>query len=140
MKKVLAFGTFDILHPGHEYYLTEAKKLGDELVVVIGRDSVLKRLHGKTPRNDERDRGEWVSALEYVDRVTLGVDAQSFDDYIIVIEEEKPDVIALGYDDKTDERALRKKLTKQGIDCEVVRVLSLKPEVYKSSRIRKTTL
>lgn len=37
-KKVMAFGTFDLFHPGHQYYLSEASKSGDELIVVIARD------------------------------------------------------------------------------------------------------
>jgi len=45
--KVLAFGTFDILHPGHEFYLKEAKKHGDILDVVVARDSTVEKIKGK---------------------------------------------------------------------------------------------
>lgn len=38
MKKVLTYGTFDLLHPGHIYLLKEAKKLGDELIVGVSTD------------------------------------------------------------------------------------------------------
>ena len=46
MKKVMATGTFDLLHPGHGIYLNEAKKLGGEdakLYVVIARDSTVEK-------------------------------------------------------------------------------------------------
>ena len=38
MKWVVATGTFDILHPGHLFYLEESKKLGDELWVIVARE------------------------------------------------------------------------------------------------------
>ena len=40
----MATGTFDILHMGHIYYLKEAKKLGDELVIVVARDFTVRKL------------------------------------------------------------------------------------------------
>jgi len=43
MVRVMATGVFDLLHPGHIHYLTEAKKLGDELVVVVARTSTAER-------------------------------------------------------------------------------------------------
>jgi len=39
MTKVMAQGTFDILHPGHLHYFNESAEKGEELVVVISRDS-----------------------------------------------------------------------------------------------------
>ena len=45
MKKVMTFGSFDVLHKGHEHYLKEAKSYGDYLIVVVARDeNILKRL------------------------------------------------------------------------------------------------
>ena len=38
MVRVMATGVFDILHLGHLYFLREARKLGDELVVVVATD------------------------------------------------------------------------------------------------------
>ena len=37
-KIVMTFGTFDHLHPGHIYYLSEARKYGDYLITVVARD------------------------------------------------------------------------------------------------------
>ena len=39
IRRVVATGTFDLLHPGHLYYLEESKKLGDELWVIVARDA-----------------------------------------------------------------------------------------------------
>jgi FAD synthetase len=43
-KKVMTFGTFDLFHPGHVYYLSEAESLGDELIVIIARDERVTKL------------------------------------------------------------------------------------------------
>ncbi|MEM2588044.1 MAG: adenylyltransferase/cytidyltransferase family protein, partial [Candidatus Bathyarchaeia archaeon] len=58
-KVVLAEGTFDLLHYGHVYYLTNAKKAGGEgskLVVVVARDKTVERLKGWKPVIPEGQR------------------------------------------------------------------------------------
>ena len=47
MKKVMCAGTFDIVHKGHIYFLEQAKKFGDYLVVVVARDSTSEKNKGK---------------------------------------------------------------------------------------------
>ena len=46
-KKVMTFGTFDGVHQGHENLLTQAKKLGNELIVVVAQDATVLKLKGK---------------------------------------------------------------------------------------------
>ena len=70
MTRVMAQGTFDILHPGHTHYLKESLALGDELYVVIARDSRMKDT--KDLYMNEVDRREVVDALEFVDQAVLG--------------------------------------------------------------------
>ncbi len=41
---VMTFGTFDMFHPGHEYYLSEARKLGDTLITIVARDVTVTRI------------------------------------------------------------------------------------------------
>ncbi|MEM2913737.1 MAG: adenylyltransferase/cytidyltransferase family protein, partial [Candidatus Bathyarchaeia archaeon] len=58
-KVVLAEGTFDLLHYGHVYYLTNAKKLGGEkskLIVIVARDKTVERLKGRKPIIPEDQR------------------------------------------------------------------------------------
>jgi len=43
-KVVMTFGTFDMFHPGHRYYLSEARKYGDILIVVVALDATVERL------------------------------------------------------------------------------------------------
>lgn len=60
MNIVLTFGTFDYLHPGHKFYLRQAKKLGDYLITVIARDTNVLTTKGELPDHDEDTRLERV--------------------------------------------------------------------------------
>jgi rfaE bifunctional protein nucleotidyltransferase chain/domain len=69
-KIVTTNGCFDILHRGHAYYLKEAKKLGDILVVGINSDESVRGLKGvDRPLNKASDRAFLVSQLKSVDFV-----------------------------------------------------------------------
>ncbi|MCS7097763.1 MAG: FAD synthase [Candidatus Methanomethyliaceae archaeon] len=97
-KKVLASGCFDLIHYGHLRYLEEAKKLGGEgaeLIVVVARDSTIIKRKGHPPIMNENHRRALVEALKPVDKAILG--KENFD-IISIINEVKPDIIALGYD------------------------------------------
>jgi FAD synthetase len=88
MVRVVATGVFDLLHLGHLHFLEEAKKLGDELIVIVARDSTArKRKH--EPITPEDMRVEMIAALKPVDRAVLGYE----DDMLRIIKEVKPDII-----------------------------------------------
>lgn len=131
--KVLTFGTFDILHPGHEYYLKQAKEYGNELVVIVGRDETVSEIKGKYPKNKEEFRLNKIKELEFVDRARLG----ELEDPYGVIKEEKPDIICLGYDQKSFTDNLKEKIKEFKLDTKIVRLKSFKPEKYKSSLINQ---
>lgn len=117
MVRVMATGVFDLLHLGHLHYLEEAKRLGDELVVVVATDAMVRqRKHD--PITPERMRLELVSALKPVDRAVLGHE----DDIFRTVEEVRPDVIALGYDQAWDETWLRRELEQRGLQAKLVRL------------------
>jgi FAD synthetase len=117
MVRVMATGVFDLLHIGHLHFLEAARALGDELMVVVATDeTVRKRKH--EPIFDEDMRAGLVSALKPVDRAVVG---HTGDPYTIV-EELKPDIIALGYDQDQDETDICGELETRGIACEVVRL------------------
>lgn len=117
MVKVMAAGTFDLLHMGHIYYLKEAKKLGDKLVVVVARDSTVRRLKHE-PVTPEEMRLGLIRELKMVDEALLGHE----DDIYAVLKEIKPDIIALGYDQIHDEEKIEHELKKRKIDAQVVRL------------------
>ncbi len=132
MKKVLVFGTFDKLHKGHEYFLKGAKKHGDFLVVVIARDSTVRRVKGRLPKQNEDKRLRAVKRLDFVDRALLGGRENKFE----VIERIKPAIICLGYDQTHFTKDLDKKLKSMGIKCKVIRLEAYKPHRFKSSLIK----
>ena len=121
-RRVVAQGTFDILHPGHVHYLSEAAALGDELhVIVARRDNVT---HKAGPVLDGRQRRDVVDALGVVTEAHLGHP----EDIFVPIERIEPDVIVLGHDQHHDADALRDALASRGIDCEVTRASARDPK------------
>jgi FAD synthetase len=132
MKTVMVFGTFDGVHPGHEYFLEEAKKLGDRLVVCIARDSVVAELKGREPRRPEIERREALAECTVVDEVFYG--DRELGSWKILAEA-KPDVIALGYDQTALKEDLEKWITAHGQKIETVTIASHRPDLYKSSLI-----
>ena len=130
MKTVLVFGTFDIFHPGHEYFLREAKKHGDKLVVVVARDANVLRLKGRAPYDAETTRLQNVQSFDAVNEARLGY--EDWSQHARVLEDVRPDVICLGYDQ-------RAKLP-EGPESKwiVIRVAPFEPEKYKSSLLRPT--
>ena len=69
---VLAFGCFDLLHPGHTRYLAAARKLGDVLLVALNSDRSALALKGPgRPILPARERAEIMAAIEAVDYVTI---------------------------------------------------------------------
>ncbi|EQD38465.1 Glycerol-3-phosphate cytidylyltransferase [mine drainage metagenome] len=117
MVRVMATGVFDLLHPGHVYFLSEARKLGDELVVVVARDQTARRLKHE-PYVPEMIRREMVEALKPVDRAILG----STTDIYQTVVEVHPDLIALGHDQMFNEAEVERECARRGVPAKVVRV------------------
>ncbi len=129
MKKVMCMGTFDILHPGHLDYFRQAKKHGDYLVVVVARDANVLKDKGRLPRRTEKERYQNVAVQAIVDKAVLGNEG----DKLKIVEQEKPDIICLGYDQAVDETKLQEILKQRGLTPLIVRAKPYFPEKYKSS-------
>lgn len=131
MVRVMATGVFDLLHPGHIHYLTEARRLGDELVVVVARSSTAQRLKHR-PIVSEEQRVEMVAALKPVDRAILGNEGNIYD----ILTDVHPDVIALGYDQLHDERKILEECQKRGLgDTKVVRLPKFEADLAGTRKI-----
>ena len=72
-KIVFTNGCFDIIHPGHIDYLSQARDLGDILVVGLNTDQSVKRLNkgSNRPINDERTRAYVLAGLASVDLIVF---------------------------------------------------------------------
>ena len=132
MKKVMAMGTFDMFHKGHKYFLKKAKEKGDYLVVLIARDATVEKVKGKKPMFDENTRKDVVERSMVADKVVLG----SLTDKYLVFEEEKPDIICLGYDQVNFADKLPEELAKRGLKATIIRIEAYMPDIYKSSKIK----
>lgn len=137
VKKVMIFGVFDGLHPGHRAFLRQAKRYGKRLIVVVARDSSARKLKKKSPRQSENQR---LSALRksyeirsHKIRVLLGDKKRSS---YAVIKKVKPDIICLGYDQKRLEKDLKMRM-RQGL-LPKIRLAKLKP--YRASTFKSSKL
>jgi FAD synthetase len=108
----------------------EAKSLGDELVVVVATDAtVRKRKH--EPITPEKMRVELVGALKPVDRALLGREGDMLD----IVLQVKPDIIALGYDQRFQEKDLEKRLAEKGLKLKVVRLHKFEDDLNGTRKI-----
>ena len=121
MKKIVTFGVFDILHIGHVKFLEACKKIDKEskLIVVISRDSTVLKEKGKKPVMTEEERRQIVESLKPVDKAVLGYEGP---DKFRIVEELKPDIIVLGYDQNWDEKYLKEQLKQRGLKTEIIRL------------------
>ena len=140
-KTVMAFGSFDILHPGHLLYLRRARALGSRLIVVVARDESIMMFKKKKPVFNERDRLDMIKSLRIVDEAVLGNRLKGEAGRLRIIRKYKPNVIAFGYDQKIDPVAVEKWLRKNDLEVKVVRIkVSANPRQYKSSAISRRIL
>lgn len=115
--RVMTTGVFDLIHIGHVRMLEAAKKLGDELIVVIARDETVRRMK-HDPINPEDVRRQIVASLRSVDRAVLG----NVGDIYRIVAELRPEVVALGYDQAFQEDEVRRRCAGHGVDVRVVRL------------------
>jgi D-glycero-beta-D-manno-heptose 1-phosphate adenylyltransferase len=100
VRLVFTNGVFDLLHVGHVRYLSQARTLGDALVVAINSDRTVRELKGPDrPIFNQAERAEIIAALRHVDYVTI------FDDISPrnLITKLLPDVLVKGGDYELDQ-------------------------------------
>ena len=136
MKTVLVTGTFDFLHPGHLWFFRRAKRYGNYLTVVVARDQTAKKVKGRLPYHNERERLSMVKNMDLVDAAVLG----KAGDKLAVVEKIRPDIICLGYDQRAFTENLRAELLKRGLRIHVMRLAAYRPQKYKSSIFRSASL
>lgn len=130
IKVVFIGGGFEIIHPGHLFTIEQAKRLGDVLVVVLARNSTIRKRKRRAPVASEEDRLALMSSLRPVDAAILGVEGDIYE----TLERVRPDVVALGYDQHHAEREIKREAAARGIRLRVVRLKALDSDV-KTSKI-----
>ena len=133
MVRVMAVGVFGLLHAGHLHYLEQAKSLGTELVVVVAHDDTV-RSQKHEPVTSQELRCRMVKGLKPVDEAIVGNSPGTpiFDILNVV----KPNVIALGYDQKHSIDSIRNGLDEHGFsDVELTRVEGLSDDLDGTRKI-----
>ncbi len=129
--KVLIAGNFDVVHPGHIYFLKEASKLG-KVTVIIARDETIKKFKGRAPIFNENERKLILESLKMVEKVILGDQK----DFFAPVLEENPDIIFLGPDQYSS--WIEERISKSGLTTKIMRLDKRLP--YSSSELKKRFL
>ncbi len=137
MTRVMVFGTFDMIHAGHENLFRQARAMTDEpyLIVSVAREATVRRIKGSAPRIDEQARLAQLTTHPLVDEAVLGdVDDDHYIGHILAA---RPDLIALGYDQEGEfVDGLADDLKAAGLDTTIVRLQAFEPEKYKTSKLQ----
>jgi FAD synthetase len=126
---VMCFGTFDIFHPGHEFYLSQSQKFAHKMTVVIARDHRVFSGKWRDPVHDESVRLQSVQSVFPTAHVILGDERDIF----APIRELHPDLLAFGYDQRVPEDKIRELFP----DITIVRIGGHETEKWKSSLLRR---
>jgi FAD synthetase len=128
--RIMVFGTFDDLHQGHLNFFKQARNLHQFpfLIVSIARDRNVFKIKGKYPNKNERARMVLLKKCKLVDKIVLS----GLKNHLPHIVKMRPQIIALGYDQKAYVQNLRKDLKNKGILVKIARLKPYKKKIYKN--------
>lgn len=130
--RVLVFGTFDVLHPGHIYFLQQASKLG-LVSVVLTPDSLVSHYKKIDAHHTFKQRRRRLGELKLVTEVyPSDLESGSFK----IMTRIRPSIVLLGHDQKSLQDALKKWLLRQDFKIMVKTAQAYRHGLYKSSRLR----
>ena len=137
IKTICAFGSFDILHPGHIAYVKQAAALASRVVAVVTPDDAFLKYKGKKPLFDQSERLQIVAELRTVDDAVLGDADGSWN----IIRQLAPALILLGYDQANAKKSL---LASQAYrDCGSPKILvarAFRKKKYQSSVLKSNII
>lgn len=132
--RVLTFWSFDVIHPGHSYYLSEAKKYGEELITIIARDQNIESIKWQKTHHPTEQRVQDIKDIWICDIVT----AWSIAHPMSCIWKYSPNSICLWYDQRgpfVDKITVE--LQKLGLQAQIIRIEAHEPDIYKSSLLKQ---
>lgn len=130
---VLTFGTFDLVHEWHKYYLEKAKAYWDKLVTIIATDKNVEKFKKNTPINNQEKRAQDIKELAISDIVCIWEEVNP----MTWVDLYHPSVVCLWYDQTSFSDMLIDYIKKNKLNTQVIRLEPYKPEIYKSSKIKK---
>jgi len=128
LRVIFTGGVFDIIHPGHIHTLNAAKALGDVLVVVVATDTTTQKMKKRKPLHSQEQRRDLVNSLSMVDLCVIGHEGDIFK----TVNQIKPEIIALGYDQLHQEKFITDGCRKLNLNTKVARLQSPIPEISSS--------
>jgi len=132
--RIMIFGTFDGVHKGHLNLFKQARNLAKNphLVVSIARDKNVLQIKGRLPYLGEKRRLALVKKTKLADKIVLG----GIKNHLPHILKERPDIIALGYDQRDYIKNLKSDLKKRGLAVKITRLKPYKEKIYKNHLLR----
>jgi len=130
LKVVMMGGAFEIIHPGHINALSEARRLGNTLVVVVATDESVERNKGRAPVTDQASRVGLVSSLRQVDLALPGNRGSIYEILLKI----RPDIVALGYDQRHNGEEIVREAARRGVSIRTARMGTTVPDL-KTSKI-----
>ena len=127
MKKVITYGTYDLITPGHIQHLKEAKEMGDYLIVGLSTDEFNSIKHKKSYLTYE-ERKVVLEAIRYVDEV---IPEEKWEQKVEDIRKHNIDILTMGSDWEGDNKFERLKEY-----CEVR--YTTRPYIWSSTEFRKS--
>ena len=127
--KVMVFGTFDLFHKGHEYFLEKAKELG-KLKVVIPSDERVSELKGKKPIHSTDER------IKNIKKLGFEVEIEKEDPFLNILNSQV-DIVVLGYDQNW-EKEIKREIKKTGYLVKIVKIKkAYQSHILKTNILRK---
>lgn len=128
---VLVGGCFDILHYGHVRFLSQAKAMGEVLIVALESDEFIRQIKKKKPIHTQEQRAEILAHLDLVDMIVL-LPLFTEKDYLDMVQMIHPNIIALT---KGDPNSAEKSNQAQKVGASIVQIDFM--EGYSSSNIQQ---
>ena len=127
-KKVMCFGSFDILHEGHHYFITQSQNYGQKTFIVVARDENITKLKNKPPFFTLEVR---IKNLKKNFPFATILPGHS-DDFWFHIKKNQPEIICLGYDQSVNIKTLKNTFP----SIKIKKIKAFYPEKFKSSLLR----